>query len=300
MSTSSTRVWLVTGANSGLGRALVEHVLSQGDKVIAAVRNQASIPESIKAAKPLTLDLNASDADIKRAGAEALEIYGRIDVLVNNAGYSLTGYVEELDDADIKREFQTNFFGAISLTQALLPSFRAQKSGYILNLSSVAGIDGKSPFSMYNASKAALEAMTESLHIELAPFNVTALIIQPGYFPTNFWTTATADQGSPARITNAYPELATSMRTMPQMRLESRQVGDRRKAVARIFELVAGTGFFKDRNTKFVRVLLGPDCGTRVQGKLRLIAENVDATEEIWRSTNMDDETLEKYARGEF
>ncbi|KAF7305895.1 NAD(P)-binding protein [Mycena chlorophos] len=298
----SPRVWLVTGANSGLGLALVEHALAQGDQVIAAIRNPASIPDSIKAAKPLTLDLNASDSDIQRAGKAALDIYGRIDVLVNNAGYCLTGYVEEVQDADIKHEFQTNFFGAISLTQSLLPAFRSQRSGYILNLSSVAGIDGHPPFAMYNASKAALEAMTEALHTELLPFNVTALIIEPGYFPTNFWSSADASRIPPARLTGAYPETDSLFNTMPKKKLEEKQVGDRRKAVARIFELVSGTGHYAQQsvNTKFVRVVLGPDAGTRIRSKLKLILENVDGTEEVWRSTNMDEETLEKYARGEY
>ncbi|KAJ7475405.1 NAD-P-binding protein [Mycena galericulata] len=297
---STPRIWLITGANSGFGLSLAQYVLSQGDEVIAAVRKLASIPESIKAAKPVALDLNASDSEIKRAGAEALKIYGRIDVLVNNAGYSLTGYTEEIDDADIKNEFQTNFFGAISLTQSLLPAFRQQKSGHILNLSSVAALAGGSPFSMYNASKAALEAATETLSVELAPFNIRVLIIEPGYFPTNFLATAGANGVRPERVTGAYPDSSQVPVRYAERHLAAKQVGDLSKAAARLFEVVTGTGlakaFVDGGRRDFVRVLLGPDCGTRIRAKLQLISENVEATEAIWSSTDMDEEKFKAFA----
>ncbi|KAJ7646745.1 NAD-P-binding protein [Roridomyces roridus] len=301
MSSTSHRVWLITGANSGLGLALAEYVLSQGDQVIAAVRKVSSIPESIKDAKPLVLDLNASDSEIKQAGAEALKIYGRVDVLVNNAGYCLTGYTEELDDADIKREFQTNFFGAISLTQSLLPAFRQQKSGHILNLSSVAAMAGGAPFAMYNASKAALEAATESLSLELAPFNIRVLIIEPGYFPTNFLATAGANGTHPTRSTGAYPDWSTVPDAYAARHVASKQVGDLNKAAARMFEVVSGTGlaeeFVASGRRDFVRVLLGPDCGTRIRAKVKLLGENVEATEKIWSSTDMDEDKFRKFAQ---
>ncbi|KAJ7782375.1 NAD-P-binding protein [Mycena maculata] len=298
---SSPRVWLITGANSGFGLSLAQYVLAQGDQVIAAVRKLSSIPDSIKAAQPVALDLNASDSEIKRAGAEALKLFGRVDVLVNNAGYCLTGYTEELDDADIKSEFQANFFGAISLTQALLPAFRAQKSGHILNLSSVAAVAGGAPFSMYNASKAALEAATEALSSELAPFNVRALIIEPGYFPTNFLATAGANGVRPERATGAYPDISEAPAQYAARHLASKQVGDLSKAAARLFEVVNGTGlakaFVDSGRRDFVRVPLGPDCGTRIQAKLRVLSENFEATEAIWRSTDMDEEKFNKFAQ---
>ncbi|KAJ7236019.1 hypothetical protein C8J57DRAFT_1194558 [Mycena rebaudengoi] len=170
--TPAPRVWLITGANSGLGLALALHVLAQGDRVIAAVRRIPSIPESLGDAKALALDVSASDAEIKRVAKRGLEIYGRIDVLVNNAGYGMMGPLEELEDQDIKSQFQTNFFGVVSLTQALLPAFRAQRSGHILSISSIVAFDNKSPFAMYNASKAALEAASETLSEELASYTV--------------------------------------------------------------------------------------------------------------------------------
>ncbi|KAJ7656653.1 NAD-P-binding protein [Mycena rosella] len=301
MTSSSSRIWLITGANSGLGLSLAQYVLSQGDKVIAAVRKVSSIPDSISAAKPLVLDLNATDSEIKRAGAEALKIYGRIDVLVNNAGYCLTGYTEELDDADIKSEFQTNFFGAISLTQSLLPAFREQKSGHILNLSSIAAMAGGAPFSMYNASKAALEAATETLSVELAPFNIRVLLIVPGYFPTNFLATAGANGVRPERATGAYPDISAVPAAYAARHIDLKQVGDLNKAVARMFEVVSGTGeakgFVEAGRREFVRVLLGPDCGTRLRAKLQLLSENVEAAKPIWSSTDMDEEAFNKFAQ---
>ncbi|KAJ7121352.1 NAD-P-binding protein [Mycena crocata] len=297
----SSRIWLITGANSGLGLSLAGHVLSQGDKVIAAVRKLSSIPDTIQAAKPLLLDLNASDSEIKRAGAEALKIYGRIDVLVNNAGYCLTGYTEELDDTDIKSQFQTNFFGAISLTQSLLPTFRAQKSGHILNLSSVAALAGGAPFSMYNASKAALEAATEALSVELAPFNIRVLIIEPGYFPTNFLNTAGENGVRSERATGAYPDIAKAPSQYAANHIASKQVGDLSKAAARLFEVVSGTGlaknFVEGNRREFVRVLLGPDCGKRIRAKIQLLAENVEVTEGIWSSTDMDEEKFNAFSQ---
>ncbi|KAJ7646743.1 NAD-P-binding protein [Roridomyces roridus] len=309
MSSTSPRVWLITGANSGLGLALAECVLSQGDHVIAAVRKVSSIPESIKDAKPLVLNLNASDSEIKQAGSEALKIYGggrhffrpppygRVDVLVNNAGYCLTGYTEELDDADIKREFQTNFFGAISLTQSLLPAFRQQKSGHILNLSSVAAMAGGAPFAMYNASKAALEAATESLSLELAPFNIRVLIIEPGYFPTNFLATAGANGTHPTRSTGAYPDWSTVPDGYAARHVASKQVGDLNKAAARMFEVVSGTGLAEEFVASGRREFVRPDCGTRLRAKVKLLAENVEATEKIWSSTDMDEDKFTKFAQ---
>ncbi|KAF7357843.1 NAD(P)-binding protein [Mycena venus] len=297
---STPRVWLISGANSGLGLALAQHVLAQGDQVIAAVRRVSSIPDSIKAAKPLVLDLNASDSEIRQAGAEALNIYGRIDVLVNNAGYGLIGYIEELDEKAIKAEFQTNFFGAISLTQSLLPAFRQQKSGHILNISSIAAIAGGAPFAMYNASKAALEAATEALSVELAPFNIRVLIIVPGYFPTNFLAAAGVNGVRPERVTGAYPDSSKLPAQFTARHLAAKQAGDINKAAARMFEVVSGTELAKDfvdgGRRDFVRVLLGPDCGTRTRAKLQLLSENVEATQPIWSSTEMDEEKFNQFA----
>ncbi|KAK7005986.1 NAD(P)-binding protein [Favolaschia claudopus] len=297
---SSSRVWLITGANSGLGLALAEHALQHGDKVIAAVRKIPSVPDSIKAAKPLVLDLNASDEEIKKTGAEALKIYGRIDVLVNNAGYALTGYLEELDEKDIQSEFKTNFFGPISLIQSLLPAFREQKSGHIMNVSSIAATAGGPAFSMYNASKAALEAATEALGTELTPFNVRVLIIVPGYFPTNFLAAAASNGVRSEKLTGAYPDTSQVPEKYAERHIALKQAGDRFKAAARIFELVDGSGVakeFVDSGRKdLARVFLGQDCGSRMRAKLQLITENVEATQTIWSSTEMDEETFNRFA----
>ncbi|KAJ7672885.1 NAD-P-binding protein [Mycena rosella] len=299
MTSSSSRIWLITGANSGLGLSLAQYVLSQGDKVIAAVRKVSSIPDSISAAKPLVLDLNATDSEIKRAGAEALKN------IRANRRYCLTGYTEELDDADIKSEFQTNFFGAISLTQSV-PSKSSlsemiSEIGHILNLSSIAAMAGGAPFSMYNASKAALEAATETLSVELAPFNIRVLLIVPGYFPTNFLATAGANGVRPERATGAYPDISAVPAAYAARHIDLKQVGDLNKAVARMFEVVSGTGeakgFVEAGRREFVRVLLGPDCGTRLRAKLQLLSENVEAAKPIWSSTDMDEEAFNKFAQ---
>jgi NAD(P)-dependent dehydrogenase (short-subunit alcohol dehydrogenase family) len=177
---------------------------------------------------------------------------------------------------------------------------------------------GGSPFSLYNASKAALEglpffstanhpvfiqnaAATEVLSVELAPFNIRALIIEPGYFPTNFFTAASANDVRPERATGAYPDSSKIPSQYAGRHLGLKQVGDVSKAAARIFDVVSGTGLAKDfvdgGRRDFVRVLLGPDCATRIRAKLELLSENVEATQAIWSSTDMDEEKLNQFAQ---
>ncbi|KAI0257042.1 NAD-P-binding protein [Lactifluus subvellereus] len=296
---SSSKVWLITGANAGLGLTLAQCVLSKGDKVIAAARDAAKIPPSLSGAKAYTLDPSAPEDDVKRAAKEALKIYGRIDVLVNNAGYGHPGTLEELRSEDIRAQYQTNVFGPIALIQALLPAFRAQRSGHILNVSSVAGFAGLASFSAYNSSKAALDAFSEVLAEEVAPFGVHVHIIAPGYFPTNFLakTKAAHEAANPERSTGAYMTREQGhglVDSFHPARVASRQVGDPEKAAERMYEVVAGTGVAQGLmdHREWVRVPLGPDAGNRIRTKAAAITASVDAYEPIWKSTNMDDAQL--------
>ncbi|TFY62304.1 hypothetical protein EVJ58_g3946 [Rhodofomes roseus] len=214
MSAPTEKVWLVTGANSGIGYAIALYALSQGDKVIGTVRSVSRFPETLKKAggQPLVLDLSASDADIRRAGEESLKIFGRVDILVNNAGWGVIGPVEELDLDDIRASFQTMVFGVIALTQALLPHFRERKTGHILNVSSNGGFTGYAGWSAYSSAKAALDLFSECLSQEVAPFNIRVLIIMPGYFSTNFMQSASNVQK--LKDSTVYTEPSQGFRTL--------------------------------------------------------------------------------------
>ena len=187
--TTPSRVWLITGCSSGFGAALALAVLSRGERVIATARNPVAIedlagrfPETCRA-----LALDVTDAlQVKRVVATAVDEFGRLDVVVNNAGYGLVGAFEELDAAQIARNFDTNFFGALEVIRAALPVLRAQASGHIVNISAAAVISNYAGFSIYGATKWALEGVSESLAAELKPLGIKMTIVQPGPFRTDF------------------------------------------------------------------------------------------------------------------
>jgi NAD(P)-dependent dehydrogenase (short-subunit alcohol dehydrogenase family) len=183
------RTWLITGSSRGLGRALAEEVLARGEQVVLAARQPGDVADLAdrfgRRALPLRLDV--TDAGQCESAVEAaLHAFGRVDVLVNNAGYGLLGAVEEVQEEEIRRQFETNFFGALALTRAFLPHFRAQKSGHILNISSHAGYWAWPGFGIYCASKFALEGLSESLAQELAPLGIHVVIVEPGPFRTEW------------------------------------------------------------------------------------------------------------------
>ena len=193
MSTSSTdnkpAVWFITGTSQGFGRELVRAALQRGDSVIATSRR----PEAVGAAFPkadgrllvLPLDLRNESA-INTAVDKALARYSRIDYLVNNAGHGFTGAIEEATDGEILNVFETNVFGLIRVTRAVLPHFRRQGSGHIVNLSSISGLVGLPGSGIYNASKFAVEGISEALAAELAPLGIRVTIVEPGPFRTDF------------------------------------------------------------------------------------------------------------------
>ncbi|KAI0041405.1 NAD-P-binding protein [Auriscalpium vulgare] len=302
---SSPKIWLITGSNSGLGLSLASYVLSKGDKVchtvIAAARDVAKIPPSLSGAHPIELNPSAPETEVYAAANEALQVYGRIDVLVNNAAYSLTGPVEELDPVELRAEFQTNLFGPIALIKALLPSFRAQRSGHILNISSIAGFAGEPSLGAYNASKAALDAFSDSLSREVAPFAIRVLTIMPGFFPTTFFTRAASTRVPEGRRLSEYATAeqgGLGIDWIYPAHVRDGQVGDGRKAAQRMWEIVWGEGLARGLvegqggKREWVRVPLGPDSVKRMRVKLAQLAENVDAMEPIWSSTDMDEEQI--------
>jgi NAD(P)-dependent dehydrogenase (short-subunit alcohol dehydrogenase family) len=183
------KVWLITGCSSGFGRALAEAALERGDRVVATARNTAALLE-LAARWPGTVHLAELDvtdtAQCSAVVAEAVRVFGRIDVLVNNAGYGLVGAVEESTPEQIQRNFAVNFFGPLTLIRAALPHFRAAKSGHILNISAAAAIANYAGFGIYGAAKCALEGVSESIALEGRTFGLKVTLVQPGPFRTDF------------------------------------------------------------------------------------------------------------------
>ena len=188
-STATPRVWLITGCSSGFGLALATAVLARGGRVVATARNAGALSE-LAAQFPddcLPLALDVRDAtQVTSVVAQAVEAFGRLDVVVNNAGYGLVGAFEELGAEQIARNFDTNFFGPLEVIRAVLPTLRAQGSGHIVNVSAAAVISNYAGFSIYGASKWALEGVSESLAAELKPLGIKVTIVQPGPFRTDF------------------------------------------------------------------------------------------------------------------
>ena len=183
------KIYLVTGVSSGLGKAIAETIIESGDFVIGTFRKQAQVDNfdiSYKEkAKGILLDVTNMEA-IERQVTYIKDTYGKIDFLVNNAGIGFAGAIEEASIEEVRQIFEANFFGALKLSQAVLPIMRAQKSGHIVQISSHAGVKSTAGFGIYNASKFALEGFSEALALELEPLGIKVTIVEPGPFRTNF------------------------------------------------------------------------------------------------------------------
>ena len=194
MSANTHQVWFVTGANKGLGAAITKEALENGYKVVAAARKPEAAKQALGDCPNLycvKLDLT-DDESIQIAVKEATNKFGHINVLVNNAGYGLLGYFEEFSDELIRRQMETNVFGLMSLTRAVLPSMRKHRSGWIINFSSTSGIKAVEGGAVYSASKFAVEGFTEGLAIEVKPYGIKCLIVEPGAFRTDFFKEGTS------------------------------------------------------------------------------------------------------------
>jgi NAD(P)-dependent dehydrogenase (short-subunit alcohol dehydrogenase family) len=182
-------VWLVTGSSSGFGRELVEAALERGERVVATARNVDGLAPLVEAhpgrLRVAVLDVT-SEHNAGFVVKTAVETFGRIDVLVNNAGCGLIGAFEECAPEQVRRNFEVNFFGALSLTRAVLPALRGQRSGTIVNMSAAAAISNYAGFSAYGAAKFALEGWSEAIRAELAPLGVRVVLVEPGPFRTEF------------------------------------------------------------------------------------------------------------------
>lgn len=229
--------WFITGASTGFGRLLAEYLLSRGANVVATAR-QVDQLEDLRTRYPggatiLPLDVT-SGSSIDRAVADAIGHVGHIDVLVNNAGYGVCGAVEEVSVEEYMPMFNTNLFGLINLTQAFLPMFRERRSGAIINLSSIGGLIGSPGWGFYNASKFAVEGLSQALAGELAPMGIHVMVVEPGPFRTDFLGRSGKE---------AYRRIADYETTVGKTRdyfktQAGKQAGDPQRAVEAIVEAI--------------------------------------------------------------
>ncbi|HAL71519.1 MAG TPA: short-chain dehydrogenase/reductase [Verrucomicrobiales bacterium] len=233
---TSPRVWFITGCSSGFGHALAEAALLAGDHVIATARQVADLEmlEHIGAGRCHILPLDVTDAaQVSQQVAAAQAVWGRLDVVVNNAGYGLLGAVEECSEEQIRLNFETNFFGALNVIRAALPILRQQKQGHIINISAAAAISNYAGFGIYGAAKAALESLSESLRLEVAAHGIKVTLVQPGPFRTRFigkgmvQTSATDTYAGSSGKFAAYLE-----------KVDGKQPGDPERAAALIVKMV--------------------------------------------------------------
>jgi NAD(P)-dependent dehydrogenase (short-subunit alcohol dehydrogenase family) len=234
---SASRTWFVTGASSGLGRAIAEAAREAGDCVVATARQPATLAGWAAAApeRCLVLPLDVTDSpQVADAVAAAVARFGRLDVVVNNAGYGLLGAVEECDEAQIRRCFETNFFGALNVIRAVLPRFREQRAGHLVNITAAAAIANYAGFGAYGAAKAALEALSESVRAETALLGIKVTLVEPGPFRTEFI------HRSLERATNRLADYdRTSGKFAAVLKaIDGKQPGDPARAAAAIVEMV--------------------------------------------------------------
>jgi NAD(P)-dependent dehydrogenase (short-subunit alcohol dehydrogenase family) len=198
----TSKVWFITGTSKGFGRIWAEAALARGDRVVATARNVATLQPLVEQygeqVLAVTLDVDDKTA-VDAAIAQAIARFGRIDVAVNNAGYGQFGTIEEVSEAEARAQMETNFFGALWVSQAVLPQMRAQGSGHIIQVSSIGGVNAFPTIGLYHASKWALEGFSQSLAAEVAPFGIKVTIVEPAGYATD-WSGPSAKQAKPMAV----------------------------------------------------------------------------------------------------
>jgi len=274
----ASKVWLITGCSTGFGRALAEAVLHKGDSLLVTARQpeqlEALIERYPENAKAVRLDVTSSQ-DIQAAIDTAIATFGRIDVLVNNAGHGFIAALEEISDVEMHQFFETNFFGALRLMRAVLPVMRQQGGGHIVNLSSTAGVVGFAGSSLYCGAKFALEGTSEALAKEVESFGIKVTLIEPGAFRTDFngRSLAALEQSIDAYA----PVSGDSLQWFKQM--DGQQPGDPAKAAQAIIQAVGSP-------RPPMRLALGSDAISLIQEKLGWVKTDLDAWQQVSVSTD--------------
>jgi NAD(P)-dependent dehydrogenase (short-subunit alcohol dehydrogenase family) len=272
------RVWFITGASRGFGALIAREALGAGDAVVATARNPKSVEDSLGTHPqllPLALDVT-DDAQAKTAAAAAVDRFGRIDILVNNAGFGLLGAVEEATGDEISRVYATNVFGLLAVTRAVLPYMRRQRSGHVINLSSIGGYAASPGWGVYCSTKFAVEGLTEALAIELKPLGIHATVVEPGFFRTDF-----LDARSLAVSPNVIPDYAETVGAMRNFAAGANhaQPGDPAKLAKAMLNLVNAA-------EPPVRMPFGSDTVARIEEKNAKVAEELARWRQLSLSTD--------------
>ncbi|KWK69512.1 short-chain dehydrogenase [Burkholderia ubonensis] len=272
------RVWFITGASRGIGALIAEAALADGNAVVAAGRHVPAIVERLgESAALLPVELDVTDeAQAKAAVQAAVEKFGRIDVLVNNAGFGLLGAVEESADKDVRRMYDTNVFGLLNVTRAVLPTMRANRSGHVINISSIGGYRAAAGFGVYSSTKFAVEGITEALHAELKPLGVHATVVEPGYFRTDFLDASSLVVAPD--VIDDYDETSGAVRRKA-VQLNRNQPGDPAKLAAAMIALV-------DAPNPPLRLPLGTDTLAAIAAKNAYVAQETETWKALSSSTD--------------
>lgn len=280
----SNTVWLVTGASKGLGLTLVKTLLSKGYRVAATSRNLADLEKAVGTHDqflPLAVDL-VNEHSVQDAVGKTIATFGRLDVLVNNAGYGMIGALEELSDQEARANFDVNVFGSLNVIRQVLPQMRKQQSGHIFNISSIGGFSGNFPgFGIYCATKFAVTGFTESLAAEVRSQGIRATVVSPGYFRTDFLSSGSL--AVPAHPIDAYQEVRASQ-AAHQNDINNQQPGDPAKASEVMIAVAAS-------ENPPLHLFLGPDAYAVAETKIADIQKDMAAWKIPATATNI--ETVE-------
>lgn len=264
-----TKVWFVTGAGRGLGVEIARKALAAGHSVVATGRNSEAVLKAIGAHEnllPVALDITDPQAAMDAAQA-AVDRFGRIDVLVNNAGNFYAGYFENISADHFRAQMETNFFGPLNVTRAILPIMRGQRSGQVITITSLAGLIGQEFVVAYAASKFALEGWMESLRFDLAPFGIDTMLVEPGFFRTELLVEGASTIWPDLKVED-YAE-RTEQTITAWSAMNGQQGGDPAKLAAALVTL-------SDSGELPLRFIAGADAVAAVEAKLKTIQAQID------------------------
>lgn len=275
MAQQNALVWLITGCSTGFGRELAKLVLARGDKAVVTARRPEEIRDLVEGHEDsaLALKLDVTDAaEVKQVASEAEKRFGQVDVLINNAGYGYLSAVEEGEDDAVRKLMETNFFGLVEMTKAILPGMRQRKTGHIVNVSSIGGLVSFAATGYCHAAKYAVEGLSESLALEVAPLGIKVMVVEPGPFRTD-WSGRSLLQ-SKTRIAD-YDQTAGKRREQSKAN-SGKQVGDPVRGAQAIIDTITS-------ENPPLRLVLGKPGLELVEKKLQAVQKDLNT----WRETTL-------------
>ncbi|MCH5585752.1 oxidoreductase [Shimazuella sp. AN120528] len=276
------KVWFITGASRGFGLEIAKEALASGDKVVATVRKSPELltsrlgnPDNLSV---IILDVT-NEQQAHEAAGQAIERFGKIDVLVNNAGYGILSAVEEATDKEVKENFEANVFGLLNVTRAVLPYMRKKRSGHVINISSVGGLTGIVGWGIYGSTKFAVEGLTEAMAKEFAPLGIYATTVEPGFFRTEFLDVTSLIRSS--HVIDDYAETVGEMRSFAT-KVNKKQPGDPVK-LAKAIVLIANA------EKPPVHLPMGKDSLDLFKEKMELFNKDIETWYDVITGTDHDD-----------